>query len=371
MFADRLAQRARDRVADLVRHLRAAGRVEEDEAALQRREAARAPPATSSSVVAMERAYLGGRAPRLADHPRLRQLRRHRLVARVLRPGRDAASRRSRSWTRPGRRASRRSTPPMRTAAAAARRTSASGSARRRRRPRRDRAHDEDVQPDGRGRGSRPRAGARASGSSRRACGGSASSASTCTSRTTGIPTSRSPRSPACFDELVAAGKIGAYGAEQRRRRAAPRGARAPARFAGSRTRTRCSTARPRTRCCRSARSTGSASRRSARSRAAGSPASTAATSRRPTGSRMTMRPGPYEHLRDDRVFDALEELERARRPGDARARVAARRRARLGRRRPAPPGAPRAGARRADASPRSGRRNELSALFASAPHPS
>jgi len=30
-----------------------------------------------------------------------------------------------------------------------------------------------------------------------------------------------------------------------------------------------------------------------------------------PEGSRMTMRPEPYEHLRDDRVYDALEELER------------------------------------------------------------
>jgi aryl-alcohol dehydrogenase-like predicted oxidoreductase len=30
-----------------------------------------------------------------------------------------------------------------------------------------------------------------------------------------------------------------------------------------------------------------------------------------PDGSRMTMRPGPYEHLRADRVYDALEELER------------------------------------------------------------
>jgi aryl-alcohol dehydrogenase-like predicted oxidoreductase len=30
-----------------------------------------------------------------------------------------------------------------------------------------------------------------------------------------------------------------------------------------------------------------------------------------PEGSRMTMRPGPYEHLREDRVYDALEELER------------------------------------------------------------
>src|SRR5579884_848300 len=29
-----------------------------------------------------------------------------------------------------------------------------------------------------------------------------------------------------------------------------------------------------------------------------------------PQGSRMTIRSGPYEHLRDDRVFDALEELE-------------------------------------------------------------
>ena len=30
-----------------------------------------------------------------------------------------------------------------------------------------------------------------------------------------------------------------------------------------------------------------------------------------PEGSRMTMRPGPYEHLRDDSVYDALEKLER------------------------------------------------------------
>jgi aryl-alcohol dehydrogenase-like predicted oxidoreductase len=29
-----------------------------------------------------------------------------------------------------------------------------------------------------------------------------------------------------------------------------------------------------------------------------------------PEGSRMTLRSGPYEHLRDDRVYDALEELE-------------------------------------------------------------
>ena len=37
----RVAQRPRDRVADLVRHLRAAGRVEEDEAAVAQRGEAR------------------------------------------------------------------------------------------------------------------------------------------------------------------------------------------------------------------------------------------------------------------------------------------------------------------------------------------
>ena len=30
-----------------------------------------------------------------------------------------------------------------------------------------------------------------------------------------------------------------------------------------------------------------------------------------PEGSRMTLRSGPYEHLRDDRVYDALERLTR------------------------------------------------------------
>src|SRR5581483_11551089 len=30
-----------------------------------------------------------------------------------------------------------------------------------------------------------------------------------------------------------------------------------------------------------------------------------------PPGSRMTKRPEPYEHLRDERVYEALEELER------------------------------------------------------------
>jgi aryl-alcohol dehydrogenase-like predicted oxidoreductase len=43
-----------------------------------------------------------------------------------------------------------------------------------------------------------------------------------------------------------------------------------------------------------------------------------------PPGSRMTMRPGPYAHLRDDRIFDALEGLERlAEREGTTSAALA------------------------------------------------
>ena len=79
-------------------------------------------------------------------------------------------------------------------------------------------------------------------------------------------------------------------------------------------------------RCCRSARSTASASRRSARSRAAGSRASTAAARPAPDGSRMTLRPEPYEHLRTDAVYDALDGLAAAAASaadaGDARARA-------------------------------------------------
>ena len=72
------------------------------------------------------------------------------------------------------------------------------------------------------------------------------------------------------LDELVAAGQDRRVRAEQRRRRRSCARRSRPAASAGCRTRTRCSTARPRRRSCRSAPSTASASRRSARSRAAG-----------------------------------------------------------------------------------------------------
>ena len=43
-----------------------------------------------------------------------------------------------------------------------------------------------------------------------------------------------------------------------------------------------------------------------------------------PEGSRMTLRPGPYEHLRTDRTFDALEAFaERARERGSSPAALA------------------------------------------------
>ena len=74
------------------------------------------------------------------------------------------------------------------------------------------------------------------------------------------------------LDELVAARARSVRTGQQRRRRrsCARRSPSAPITSAGCRTRTRCSTARPSAKCCRSAPSTASASRRSARSRAAG-----------------------------------------------------------------------------------------------------
>ncbi len=70
-----------------------------------------------------------------------------------------------------------------------------------------------------------------------------------------------------------------------------------------------------------------------------------------PEGSRMTLRSGPYEHLRTDAVYDALEELERR---GDMATLALAwllSDAERLGRDRPAPSRPARAGARRARAS--------------------
>ena len=133
------------------------------------------------------------------------------------------------------------------------------------------------------------------------------------------------------FEELVAAGKIGAYGVSnvdgaRLRRRSRP----APS--PRCRTRTRCSIARWRTRCSRSAEHgvwfqvhsplmggwlTGKYRR--------DAPA--------PEGSTDDAARGPYEHLRDDRVYDALEELERRGDPATLALRLAARGRARLGRR--------------------------------------
>ena len=77
-----------------------------------------------------------------------------------------------------------------------------------------------------------------------------------------------------------------------------------------------------------------------------------------PAGSRMTLRPEPYRHLEDGRVFDALEAFEAiAQRTGHdpcrARDRLAARSSARHRRRhRPAPPRPAPPGARRAPARP-------------------
>ena len=59
-------------------------------------------------------------------------------------------------------------------------------------------------------------------------------------------------------------------------------------------------------------RARGSASRRSRRSRGGWLTGKYRRGEAPPQGSRMTLRPGPYEHLRTDAVFDGLEAFERA-----------------------------------------------------------
>ena len=106
------------------------------------------------------------RRRRVAHHPRLRQLRRHRLVARLLRRRARPKRRRTPRWTPPGTRESRPSTLPTRYGGG--RSESFIGSWLRGQGPRGarpDRPGDEDVQPDGRRRGP---AASRASGSGAR-----------------------------------------------------------------------------------------------------------------------------------------------------------------------------------------------------------
>ena len=198
---------------------------------------------------------------------------------------------------------SRPSTRPTRTAAGAARPGSATGCGERRRR-------DEIVlstktfnpMDEGDDHGLAP---ARVKRQLEIEPGPSASSASDCISRT------RDPDVPiaetaGAFDELVAEGKVGAFGAEQRRRRDASRGARRRQLRLGADSYSLLDRERS-ARCCRCAPSTVSASRRSARSPEAGSPASTDAGGR-PGRLADDDRPEPYPHLRDDalRRLDGL-----------------------------------------------------------------
>ena len=207
--------------------------------------------------------------------------------------------------------------------------------------------HDEDLQPDGRGRGSRARAGRACGGRSTRASAGSASSASTSTSRTRGIR-----------DVPAAGGRRRLRGArrrrqdrrlraQQRRRRPAAPGAR------GRRVRRRPGlvlAARPR------GRGRGAAALRGARPLVPGAlPAHGRLADREVPPRRAGARgladdaaPGPVRAPAHRRRLRRARGARAPRRPGDARARVAARRRACLRRHRPAPPGSARAGARRA-----------------------
>ena len=95
-----------------------------------------------------------------------------------------------------------------------------------RRCPRPDRDRDQDLQPDGRRRGSRPWPRHASTARSRRACAASGSSESRSTSRTTSTPRRRRRRRCRRSTTGSRAGKVGAVGASELRRRAARRGAR-------------------------------------------------------------------------------------------------------------------------------------------------
>ena len=205
----------------------------------------------------------------VAHHPRLRQLRRHRLVPGVLRRGRDRGrgARAARCGVgsrdhdlRHGRRLRRRPqrVVPRQLAALAGARGA---------RP--DRADDEDVQPDERRRRLRARAGADPAPARHepRAAGGR---------RGRSLPPTRNGRGDAGRGDdrrLRAARRRGDDPRlrRQQRRRALARGG-APARSVppGRRTRTRCSSATTRPPSSRSSHGKGSATRPSARSPAAG-----------------------------------------------------------------------------------------------------
>ena len=174
--------------------------------------------------------------------------------------------------------------------------------------------------------GSRP---ARVSASSSRACGGSASSASTCSSPTTGIPMCRSPRPRGALEELKAEGKIGAYGLSNVDGPQLREALAAPARFdwvQNSYSLLDRDAEREVLPLCAahglgftpfSPLAGGWLTGKYRR----GAPA--------PAGSRMTMRPEPYEHLRDRPGLRRPRGARAPRRPGDARLRVAPRRPAR------------------------------------------
>ena len=183
-------------------------------------------------------------------------------------------------------------------------------------RARPDRDRDEDLQPDGRGRTTTASAGHGSSARSTRACAGSASSAWRSTWRTTSTPTRRRRRRSRRSPSLIAAGKVGAVGASN---------------FTGEQLAEALELARleglPRYEWVQNGFSLLDQGDRETvfpvcREHGLGyTPFSPLAGGwltgkyRRgeapPAGSRMTLRPEPYVGYASDRVFDALEALER------------------------------------------------------------
>ncbi len=262
--------------------------------------------------------------------PRLRQLRRHRLGAGLLRPGARARRRRSRSWTPPRRPASTGSTPPTPTAAGAS--EAFIGRWRAARAARRAAPDDQGVQP-GRRRPRRPRPRARAH---RPRARGEPRAARRRADRPLPRPRAR-PRDADRRDasrpsrSCAHAGLIGAWGLSNYDAAGIERGARATAARRSSRTPTRCSSAatRPRVLPLCAARGHRLRPLRAARRRLADRQVPPRRAATRP-GSRMTHAARALPPLRrTTRVFDGLERARRRgrrarRRDGDARVRLGA-----------------------------------------------
>ena len=254
----------------------------------------------------------------VAAWPRMRELRRHRFRFTLFRHGGKASRMRSGSWTARSSSASISSTLPTPMAAARARRSSDAGGNKGRERSRSASFEIESVQPR-RGWAERPRLVAPP-------CQALGRRKLDATRRRAARPLSRArarPRDTARGDarrarRSRAPGQSALYRREQLRSleahpcALAERQARAPPLRVDPERLQLALASNKSSKCFRYARTKSSASHRSARSRADGSRENTAILETYPKGSRVTLRPEPYDHLVNEKIFSALRRFRKA-----------------------------------------------------------